>query len=478
MSNLSQKSQQSKAPRQSDPLMSRSRFLSGTIAVVVFVAAAFGLHAGWNKLMSAPLVERHPWAMYSYRVAPLLNFQNAVSFYEKRMKENPHGGLDRAYFAQALISEAKITGDVTLYDKAQMLAEESLKIFPAMPYLALLDLASVAQARHQFKEAVALAEKVLEKKPNDLGAMNVLLTSYLGMGDLEKANEYADRLLDNRQTLESMTMRALVLSARGRDREALYYFKRGFDLEEDSDTTGSAWARTMLGRFYMNHGDYPIARGLYLEALRIMPGSFLAKGLLAQLEFQDERYNEADRLFDEAFQTSNEPSFLLGRAKVKVALGDTSGAHELWSRAEGILRTELAKSSYGHRITLVKLLTDRAEGHDLDESLKLIDEEAKVRRTAEVIEAWSEIYAKQAKWGQALELSREALRTGVANAEYFYRAGQIEQKIGHNGWAVFYYHRALETDVHYEPAREAFSRYHLTRAKMAELDGLLGANHS
>jgi tetratricopeptide (TPR) repeat protein len=243
----------------------------------------------------------------------------------------------------------------------------------------------------------------------------------------------------------------LVNQAQGKDEAAIQDFQQALAAEEPEEAGSSAWARTMLGRFYFKRGNHELAGQLYREALRILPRYPQALVSLAELETRLGRYKSAERYYSQVFISPEYPNVfdhvaLHGMARVKELQGDQSGAKEQRDRAETLLRQHLDLNSFGHRRELARLLLESEESQDTAEALSLMQAEVRLRRDPETLDTLAWALSRSGRWREAKAAMREALRWGIRDAGMFYRAGSIEQKLGNDSQAVAFFQLAQQTD--------------------------------
>lgn len=374
------------------------------------------------------------------------NTEAEIAFLEKRIARDPKGGLDLAALSGLYFAKARQTGDAKGFAKAEETANKSLANLAVHNEGAKMVLARVAEARHDFPEAIRLAREVLRVRPADQDALGVLVTSNLGLGGLDEAERAADQIVDRAPTLGAYTLRALVMEARGRDAEALYDFSKALAAEDVGEVEGSAWVRTLLGRFHARRGRMDLARGLYEEALRIVPDYPQTLGLLGELEAKVGSFDRSEARYAAAWKRLPELSFLVDRAGVKASRGDAAGATSLYAEAEKLLRQDLTTGSFGHRGELVHLLLHRGRPEDVQEAVTLSREEALTRRDAGTLSTLAWALSKAKLWSEAREAARHALRTGLRDAELFQRAGIIEAALDNPERADFYFTHAVQID--------------------------------
>ena len=79
-------------------------------------------------------------------------------------------------------------------------------------------MAKIAESKHEFREAIKIAESSLKRDPNKTSVVAILITAHLALGELTDASFLADQFVDRMPGLESYGLRALVLTAQGQRR--------------------------------------------------------------------------------------------------------------------------------------------------------------------------------------------------------------------------------------------------------------------
>lgn len=357
-----------------------------------------------------------------------------VAFLEARIARAPEG-LDLAALSRAYLKKARTTGQSRWIDDAEAAARRSIEVLPVSNPGAVLALAQAAQMKHDFAGSIAACDRVLAERPRDSRALALKATAQLGLGDTAGALRSADALVDRAPLSENLSLRAVVLSAAGNEREALHDFRKAAAVEEPGDPEGSAWLRAMWARLALQRGRTADAEDLLREALRIQPWSSPALGLLGELELDRGSLDAADRAFRDAFQVSGDPVFLARRADVKKRRGDSVAAAELRDAAEKALR-----ASPGHRIALARLLLDRGS----PEALLIAEDEATRRRNVDTLETLARARLAAGRLSEARAAVRDAIRTGALDARLHDLAAEIETRLGCESRAR----------IHQEAARE------------------------
>ncbi|BAY07659.1 tetratricopeptide repeat protein [Calothrix sp. NIES-2098] len=403
-------------------------------------------------------------APYGYPFSPSLpgtddrraNLEAEITFYQEKVRQNPQSGLNLASLAQSYLKMAKATGESNWYLLAEQAAKRSLSNLPFNNHSAAIVLARVAQARHDFTEAIRLSQQVLKLQPRNDNALAILVTSNLAMGKLSEAKIAADALVNKIPTQSSLTLQALVLTAQGKDEAAIDTFKLALSVEEPGEIGSSASTRVLLGQFYYKHGQLELAEQLYQEALRILPRYPLALLHLAELETRKGNYQKAASLYAQVLPNNQKTStifdhaVLRGQARIKQLQGDTLAASNLLNQAETLLRQENAaghtNGSFGHRRELARLLLDKNRPQDIAEALSLMQAEVSIRRDAQTLDTLAWALFRSGRVKEAQEIIQEAVRLGTQDGSIFYRAGIIAKALGNQEQAVSYEKLAQKVD--------------------------------
>jgi len=361
----------------------------------------------------------------------------SLSLLETQILQSPQDALALSSLSKLLVIKAKLTGDANDYDAAEKSAQKSLKLLPQFNNQAVIVLARIAEARHDFESATKLSKQVIETKVR-AEALSILVTSYLAQGKLDDASIWADQLVQDSPGVSTYPLRALVLTARGRDEEAEFDFLKALYLEDVDENDSSAWARALMARFYLRKGHIAWATHLISEASTIVPNYHLALAIQGEIEFEKQQYAKAADLFFQAFLQSRQLSYLRQYANAKERSGKNEEAMETRTETEKLMRKELSEKKYGHRMELALLLLDKANKKDAIEAIQLLQNELMTRKSSEVYHALARGFALAELWNEAKEAVQAALRSGVRDASIDNHAAQIEKHLGNFSKAAFF----------------------------------------
>ena len=416
------------------------------------------------RFVSDMFAEKSPASLdakYRYHFSDVLRnnpsqkeaLQQEIAFYQQRLAVDSRSGLNRAALAGVYLKMARATGEGGWFLLAEQAAQRSIADLPFDNRGALLVLARIAEARHDFPTALRFAKQVGFDNED---AIALAVTSHLATGKVSEASAAAETLVNKLPNLGSLTLRALVREAQGRDAEVLRDFREAMVAEEPGEVGGSARARSLLGRFYARRGQFVQAKALFLEALRLVPRYPLALIYLADLETRQGNYREAIGYYSKVSAYSGGAATVFdrtvdrGMARVKELQGDAIESRRLRDKAEAGLRQEQVSGGFGHRRDLAGLLLEKGRSQDVAEALTLMQQEVKIRRDALTLDTLAWALSSAGEWEKADRVMAEILRSGIRDAGMFYRASAIARTLGKDAESRAYLQKAKEIDPSFD----------------------------
>lgn len=401
------------------------------IGFVAIAAAVFGF-----RQLSQSEAQTFPYPYpQSSTEKTIRNLEQEIAFYQQRVNLHPEGGLDLASLANAYLKKARVSGWANWYLLAEQAARRSLANLPVYNSEAQLVLAEIAEARHDFTEAIDLTEGVLDEQPANESALSILVTANLARGNIKDAASAAETLVKQLPTAGSLGLKALVESAKGQYNAAQHTFEKAITLEESSDAYSSAWLRVQLGRLHVKQGHYKLAEVLYRDARGVITDYPLAILSLAEINLLQGDYQAAGRHYTSVLERSENSATvfdhvaLQGLAQARKLSGDLLGAEELWAKAETILRNDVNSSAFGHGRELARLLLERGRDEDVPEALSLLRVEASNRRDALTLELLAWALKRAGQLDEAQVITQEALQQNPKQSSLLYRAASTAEAL-------------------------------------------------
>jgi Tfp pilus assembly protein PilF len=432
---------------------------------VAAAAAAFALcHARPKRAAPAGALAPAP-AAYRYRFAISGlrdDTSGTIRELEARVAELP-SPFDLGELAELYLRRAQREGDPNDYAAAEAAARRSLALLRT-PNGAVLTLAKLANTRHQFRDAIALAREQLAQK-RSAAPYVVMATSYLALGELAAAADAATTALAIKPDGNGYTTRALVLQAQGRDAEAAADFAHAASIEQYGDPLGAARLRALWGRFLLRRGELAGAARLLDEALRLAPELPLAVAYQGELALRAGDPDEARAKLEQAFAASRQVRYLIEQARAQEVGGDAAGADAVRAQVEQIVRGELGSGGLGHRLDLVEVLVDRCTAPlrgaarsgeagpcdrggaaRLGEAIALARSEVAQRPSADARFQLARALGRAGKLDDALAQLEAALATGARDARVYELAAELAEQRGEATRAVVFRVQAERLD--------------------------------
>jgi tetratricopeptide (TPR) repeat protein len=415
------------------------------VAAAIFLGVGLSIAYYATTALSRP----NPWQYRFQRPevgSVTKNIQQEIAFHQQRIQQQPTAGLERASLASSYLKMARATGDSSWYLLAEQTAQQSLSQLSVNNYGAILVLAKIAAAKHDFPTAKSLLKQI----PPQSESLALLTTIQLAVGDSPTAQQTANTLAQRVPTMGNYALKALAEVARGQDQAAIQDFKAAIAAEESDEAGSSTWIRTLLGRLYYKRGQLQQADELYQSALQILPQyppALLNSAELAVRKWQrnpkETKYlQQATEIYRQFFLTNQQaPTVydhvaLRGLARIQRLQGETTQADKTWERAVARLRSDL--NGFGHRRELAQLLMERGQEKDLTEALALMQAEIKTRQDPETWDTLAAAYLRLKQLPDAEKAMQTALKSGIRDAGIADRAAAISSARGDTAQAKKY----------------------------------------
>lgn len=334
--------------------------------------------------------------------------------------------MDRFEYVESKLKR-KAQGDRLQVNELKAILREALerKLGEGYYNKALLLVAEHHELNHRFQEAIDIALYVLKSEDASRKALKVLATSSLAIGDKKTATDAAFKLSRVYPRTSSYSLLGLVYLSTGRESEGIFMLRQALKIEDVGELADSTWARCILARHYIRTNNTNEAKFLILEALRISPDDSLSLSLSAELKMQEGEFSVAKKQLEKAFLVSGQVSHLRQLAEFSFFEGKTSLSTDLWGEVEKIIREEILQGIHDHRLELVKVILRRQAPGDLDEALKIVNEELNLRASDEIYFLESTIYFHLQNYEKALVSITKALSSGAKEARFYALAGLI-----------------------------------------------------
>lgn len=406
---------------------------------MVRMMAVGGLSAGLFALGGIGLLTRtgpasapvHPATSAQLRAElspPLVgaaSLSQAIAQLQARLKVLPDDWRSYARLGLAYVQEARVTADPTYYPKAEGVLARSLALNGNDNVVALIGMASLHAARHDFTGALTWAERAVAAGPSNADAYAVLGDAQVELGRYPEAFDTFQRMVDLRPELSTYARVSYALELQGQQDQAMSAMRLALDAA--GSPSDGAWAWNQLGELEFSRGHLGRAEDAYRTAVRVDPAFIPPHAGLAKVEAAKGLFAAA--IGDYTWVVDRFPS-----PEYVIALGDVlsvSGATEQAARQFALVDAEERLfQANGVNVDLEIALFDADHRVHLAEGLAAARAEWGRRRSINVADALAWTLYASGRFEEALGYSDQALRLGTRNALFLFHRASIERALG------------------------------------------------
>jgi len=442
---------------------SRSALGAGMLALLAAVSALAVVLVSRSATPPAP-----PLAVAQLRIAadqrPINRTDQVIWTYQDRVHANPDDVAAYTALGAAYIQRGRETGDPTYYTKAEAALDAALERDGQLVD-ALIGKATLANARHQFREGLALGEQARALNPMLARVYGVIADSQIELGMYDAAVETLQQMVDLRPDLGAYTRIAYLRELHGDVAGAIDAMERAVTAGGPA-AENSLWARAQLGNLFFARGDLEQAERQYRQALALAPDDVYATAGVARVRVAQGRYDDAIDEYTRLVARMPLPEFVIALGETQEAAGKPVDAAQQYALVRAMQQLSAAN---GMDTDLELALFEVDHGNDPQAALALA-RAAYTRRpsiTAADTLAWALLKANEPT--EARRYAEEALRLGTRDALMLYHAGMIAKAQGDHAAGHEYLTQALAINPHFSPL-------HALRARqaLAELSTAVG----
>ncbi|TYB67206.1 tetratricopeptide repeat protein [Nonomuraea sp. PA05] len=357
---------------------------------------------------------------------------------QERLKRLPGDYRGWAELGLQYVDQARVTGDPAFYTKAEGALATAAKL-NARDDTVLTGQAALAAGRHEFKDAVRLAESAIEANSYSAPAYGVLADARTQLGDLKGAQQAVDKMLGLRPGVAAFARASYAAELRGdRDAARKYLEYAHADAWSPADL---AYSRYYLGELALHAGDLKTATGWYTKALQAYPAYTPALAGQARAAALGGRLTEALDLYDTVVKRLPLPQYLIEQGETRIKAGQPAD----WTLLDA-QRKLFQAAGVRDDLTWAEFLADHGDAEQAVRHAR-----AEYARNPNLVAADALAWAlfKSGKPEEALRHAKEATATGWQNPLITYHRARIEQALG----------RSARVDPGFDPTLSALARF-------------------
>jgi tetratricopeptide (TPR) repeat protein len=396
----------------------------------LFIALILGFSYMQGAFFSGSKNLPDPRKIDGSELANIPPVEDAISFFQGRIKANPKDALSYTLLAGQFVRHARETGDVSSYQKAEAALEESLELLPDYGP-AQASLASVYYAQHNFLPALELAQQVYDKDPRITDALVTIGDAQMALGNYPAAEAAYQKLSERNATPPVLARLAAFEEVKGNPEQALELMGRAATnaLQGGGTKESVAWYVLRIGDLYFNIGEYKEAGRYYEAASRVFDRYHLALAGLGKVSAAQGKYEDAIAYYQQAANIIPQPDYL-------AALGDLYSLTDQPEQAQTQYETVefIGKLAEINQQVYNRQLANFYSDHDIhiQEALELALTELEDRKDIYGYDAAAWAQYKNGNLEEAQALMEQAMSLGTRDARLYYHAGMIEYTLGNH----------------------------------------------
>ena len=388
---------------------------------------------------------------------PSGSLSGAITALQLQVQESPQDWQSLASLGLAYVQQARITVDPGYYPKAEEALQRSLMLQPKNNASALVGMAALDAARHDFETSLDWAEQALEQTPGAADALGVVGDAQLELGRYDDAFDSYQQMVDTRPDLSSYARVSYARELLGDSRGAVVAMEAA---RKVSGTPADiAWTSFQLGELAFNDGRIDDAVKEYRRGSQA-DASFVANlAGLAKVAWARGEHDEAIERYEEVVTRLPLPEYVIALGDAYAAIGDDEAAAQ---RFEIVRLEQELLSSNGVNTDLELALFDADHGRP-EAALRAARAEWDRRRSVHVADALAWALYANGRAEEALRYAERALSLGTRNASFLYHAAMIRLALGDREEARTLLAEAIDTNPyfsiqHAEAAAETLER--------------------
>jgi len=344
-----------------------------------------------------------------------------IAALERRIAEEPGNGVAAARLADALLRQARATGNAGLAIQAEGALRAAIAAGPS--YEAQRMLGAVLASQHRFRDAIAAAERARAMDPADAWNDGVIGDAHLELGEYDAAFGAFDAMMRKRPSAAAYGRASYARELQGDLAGALRLMQMALDATSAHDPESQAWHYAQLGDLQYQLGHLADAEREYRHALFTFADHPLAVAGLARLDAARGDLAGALAGYAKLQAWSAMPEYAARMAEIEDALGRPRDAARHVALAEQGWRHDMPEPTHLARL----LARDRGRAA---EALAIAEQAAASRQDILTMDAVAWAAFRAGHLARAVEASRLALRTGTRDRALLYHAAAIAAASG------------------------------------------------
>ena len=414
------------------------------LAAVLFLAGAAGLASHGGEPSSAnPVGSSENTNAADAVLASGATLAQTITNLQARVRAVPKDWRASANLGLAYVQQARITADPSYYPKAEGILQVSLGINTEQNYAAMVGMASLAAARHDFSGALRWGERAKAIDAYNGNVYGVIGDAQIELGRYADAFATFQTMVNTLPGLSSYSRVSYARELQGDVPGAISSMQAAAKVA--SSPPDAAWASNQLGDLYFNSGRLAQAEAAYRQAAGLDPTFVPAVAGLGKVAWARGDLTGAIRHYTDATQRYPLPDYLIALGDLYAAKGDQAAAQQQY---DVLHAEEQIFTANGVNMDL-EIALFQADHGDPAAGVNAARAEWGRRHSILVADAYAWALYRTGQYAEAAHYSKKALALGTQNALMEFHAGMIQRKLGNRGAAVALLQEAESTNPHF-----------------------------
>jgi tetratricopeptide (TPR) repeat protein len=366
---------------------------------------------------------------------------SAIGQAQQRLRAAPTDKDTWARLGSAYVQQARITGDPTYYPKAEGALRRSLALDPTANWPAMTGMGALANARHEFAQALQWSRKAATVNGYDGDVYGVMDDALTQLGDYSGATAAGQKMLDLQPGIPAFTRASYHFEERGAVGPARDALQRA--LAEATEPSDIAFCRYYLGELAFNEGNPKAALQQYQLGLDVDRNSDPLLAGRAKAEVALGRRGAALHDYATVIARVPQSQYVLENAELLLSLGRKDEAADQFT----LLTAEQKLLAANGVVDDLMAATVAADHGSATAAVRHAQAEWKRRKSVIVADALGWALHQAGRDREALRYATQANRLGWRNAGFRYHLGMIELALGQRAEA----HRDLAAALEINP---------------------------
>jgi tetratricopeptide (TPR) repeat protein len=388
--------------------------------------------------------------------------ERAIAAAEKQAADRPKTSQPWNALALALARRARETSDNSYYDRANAALKKSFEISPGNFDAEKINV-WLLLGRHEFAEALAAAEALNKKVPDDVQVYGFLVDANVELGKYEQAEKAAQWMLNLRPgNIPGLTRAAFLRELFGDVDGAIELMDMALQSTPLSETEDRAWILTQMAHLELSHGNLSSAETLVHSALETFPDYHYALARMAELRQVQKKFEQAATLLEQRYKAAPHAENLFDLAVALHRAGRRTEAGKRFKEFENAGIEESSSNDNANR-ELIFYYADYA--HKPNEALKIATLETGRRQDVHTLDAYAWALFRAGRTAEADAVMKRVLTVGIRDARILTHAGAIAAQRNDVATARRYFRDAsLLNSLGSDHARDYLSKLNLRRS--------------